>query len=56
MAMYQVLRTYECTDVYHVIADSEDEAIQKACEGEYESHKSYYGDEDIARDAELIEE
>jgi len=56
MPMYQVLRTYECTDVYHIIADSEEDAIQKAVNGEYESHKSYYGDEDIARDAELIKE
>ena len=55
MPLYKVLRTYECTDVYHINANSEDEAVQKAIKGEYESHKSYYGDEDIARDVELLE-
>jgi hypothetical protein len=56
MPMYKVLRTYECTDVYHITADSEDEAIQKAVNGEYESHKSYYGDEDTSREVIQIEE
>lgn len=56
MPLYKVLRTYECTDVYHINADSEEDAEKKAINGEYQSHKSYYGDEDISRDVELLEE
>ena len=56
MAKYEVTRTYECSDVFVIVADSEDDAIHKAIKGEYEYHESYYGDEDTECEATLIEE
>tara|TARA_R110000744_G_scaffold34410_6_gene80233 strand:+ start:464 stop:634 length:171 start_codon:yes stop_codon:yes gene_type:complete len=56
MAKYEVTRTYECSDVYIIVADSEADAIQKAVTGDYEHHESHYGDEDTECEATLIEE
>jgi hypothetical protein len=55
MPMYEVIRYYTVADVYHVPADSEDQAYEIACSGEYHS-KSYDSPEDNGYEVTLLEE
>jgi len=46
MKIYEVLRSYSSTEVHHVKANNEEEALEKFEDGEYSHYKTYDGDYD----------